>query len=165
MALTSRYAPSLALSLWTVLTMRPESERLDLYHHYARQLLDVRTLSFIVGSFPDDHNLYPQSGHAYRCFCSPDRLAQTRERLARAGLNSTYDKHCLSLSSEDVARRVRAGEKNVVRLNVGAPIRASRALSENSPVFVLGLDSPCTRCSGVRPHLRQPARRPRVPSH
>ena len=28
--------------------MRPESERLDLYHHYARQLLDVRTLSFIV---------------------------------------------------------------------------------------------------------------------
>jgi glutamyl-tRNA synthetase len=63
---------------------------------------------------------YSQSGHAYRCFCSPDRLAQTRERLARAGLNSTYDKHCLSLSSEDVARRVRAGEKNVVRLNVGA---------------------------------------------
>ncbi|KAH9005882.1 glutamyl-tRNA synthetase [Lactarius hatsudake] len=74
-----------------------QSERLDLYQHYARKLLD--------------------GGHAYRCFCSPDRLAQTRERLARAGLNSTYDKHCLSLSSEDVARRVRAGEKNVVRLN------------------------------------------------
>jgi hypothetical protein len=28
--------------------MRPESERLDLYHHYARQLLDVCTLSFMV---------------------------------------------------------------------------------------------------------------------
>ncbi|KAI0294818.1 hypothetical protein BC826DRAFT_909716 [Russula brevipes] len=74
-----------------------QSERLDLYHHYARKLLD--------------------SGHAYRCFCSPDRLAQTRERLARAGLNSTYDKHCVSLSSEEVSRRVRAGEKSVVRLN------------------------------------------------
>lgn len=48
MDLTSRYAPSQAFFLWTVLTMRPESERLDLYHHYARQLLDVRTLSFIV---------------------------------------------------------------------------------------------------------------------
>ncbi|KAH8988238.1 glutamyl-tRNA synthetase [Lactarius akahatsu] len=78
-------------------TVPHSSERLDLYHHYAKKLLD--------------------GGHAYRCFCSPDRLAQTRERLARAGLNSTYDKHCLSLSSEDVARRVRAGEKNVVRLN------------------------------------------------
>ncbi|KAI0307462.1 hypothetical protein B0F90DRAFT_1828664 [Multifurca ochricompacta] len=75
-----------------------QSERLDLYHHYAKKLLD--------------------SGHAYRCFCSPDRLTQTRERLARAGLNSTYDKHCLSLSFEEVARRVHAGEKNVVRLNV-----------------------------------------------
>ncbi|KAI0286655.1 hypothetical protein BGY98DRAFT_909147 [Russula aff. rugulosa BPL654] len=74
-----------------------QSERLNLYHHYSRKLLD--------------------SGHAYRCFCSPDRLAQTRERLARAGLNSTYDKHCLSLSFDEVARRVRAGEKNVVRLN------------------------------------------------
>ena len=48
MDLTSRYAPFTNLSLWVVLTMRPESERLDLYHHYARQLLDVRTLSFIV---------------------------------------------------------------------------------------------------------------------
>ncbi|KAI9445565.1 glutamyl-tRNA synthetase [Lactarius indigo] len=83
-----------------------QSERLDLYHHYARKLLD--------------------GGHAYRCFCSPDRLAQTRERLARAGLNSTYDKHCLSLSSEEVARRVRAGEKNVVRLNdSNLPARAA----------------------------------------
>jgi glutamyl-tRNA synthetase len=90
-----------------------QSERLDLYHHYARQLLD--------------------SGHAYRCFCSPDRLAQTRERLARAGLNSTYDKHCLSLSSEDVARRVRAGEKNVVRLNDS--ILPARAAPEPDLIF------------------------------
>ncbi|KAI9460137.1 glutamyl-tRNA synthetase [Lactarius psammicola] len=90
-----------------------QSERLDLYHHYARQLLD--------------------GGHAYRCFCSPDRLAQTRERLARAGLNSTYDKHCLSLSSEEVARRVRAGEKNVVRLNDS--ILPARAAPEPDLIF------------------------------
>jgi glutamyl/glutaminyl-tRNA synthetase len=100
--------------------MRPKSERLDLYHHYARKLLDVRPLLFFFPSRAD-HNSYTQGGHAYRCFCSPDRLAQTRERLARAGLNSTYDKQCLSLSSEEVARRVRAGEKNVLRLNVGVP--------------------------------------------
>ncbi|KAH9177076.1 glutamyl-tRNA synthetase [Lactarius sanguifluus] len=94
-----------------------QSERLDLYHHYAGKLLD--------------------GGHAYRCFCSPDRLAQTRERLARAGLNSTYDKHCLSLSSEEVARRVRAGEKNVVRLNpdlIFGSLRDSHASLPTDPV-------------------------------
>ncbi|KAH9982123.1 glutamyl-tRNA synthetase [Lactifluus volemus] len=75
-----------------------------------------------------------QNGHAYRCFCSPDRLSQTRERLARAGLNSTYDKHCLSLPSEEVARRVRAGEKNVVRLNDSMlPVRA-----EPEPDLIFG---------------------------
>ncbi|KAF8425049.1 hypothetical protein L210DRAFT_3743949 [Boletus edulis BED1] len=74
-----------------------QSERLDLYHSYAHRLLE--------------------SGHAYRCFCSPDKLATTRERLARAGSNSTYDKACLHLTEEEVSRRVRAGEKSIVRLN------------------------------------------------
>lgn len=59
-----------------------------------------------------------QSGRAYRCFCSSDKLASTRERLARAGSNATYDKSCLNLTEEEVARRLRAGEKSVVRLNV-----------------------------------------------
>ncbi|PCH33184.1 hypothetical protein WOLCODRAFT_129640 [Wolfiporia cocos MD-104 SS10] len=74
-----------------------QSERLDLYHQYAKQLIE--------------------SGHAYRCFCTPDQLATTRERLARTGSNASYDKVCLNLTEEEVARRVRAGEKSVVRLN------------------------------------------------
>ncbi|KAI0321476.1 hypothetical protein OF83DRAFT_1099368 [Amylostereum chailletii] len=74
-----------------------QSERLDLYHSYASRLLE--------------------SGHAYRCFCSPTRLGDVRERLARSGSNSTYDKACLRLTDEEVARRVRAGESHVVRLN------------------------------------------------
>ncbi|KAF8553539.1 hypothetical protein OG21DRAFT_1597677 [Imleria badia] len=74
-----------------------QSDRLDLYHSYAHRLLE--------------------SGHAYRCFCSPDKLSATRERLARAGSNSTYDKACLHLTEEEAARRVRAGEKSIVRLN------------------------------------------------
>jgi hypothetical protein len=90
-----------------------------------------RSSSGIIPSLPwPTSSKYLQSGHAYRCFCSPDRLAQTRERLARAGLNSTYDKHCLSLSFDEVARRVRAGEKNVVRLNV------SRAMCPSQPLNV-----------------------------
>ena len=59
-----------------------------------------------------------KSGHAYRCFCSQDRLAETREKLARTGSNSTYDKACLNLTEEEVARRVRAGQKSIIRLNV-----------------------------------------------
>ncbi|KAG1746908.1 hypothetical protein EDB19DRAFT_1894114 [Suillus lakei] len=74
-----------------------QSERLDIYHSYTRRLLE--------------------SGHAYRCFCSPDKLATTREKLARTGSNATYDKSCLHLTEEEVARRVRAGEKSIVRLN------------------------------------------------
>ena len=42
----------------------------------------------------------------------------TREKLARAGSNATYDKSCLNFTDEEVARRVRAGEKHVIRMNV-----------------------------------------------
>ncbi|CAE6408244.1 unnamed protein product [Rhizoctonia solani] len=74
-----------------------QSERLDMYHHYTKKLLD--------------------SGHAYRCFCGPDRLLETKEKLQKLGSNSTYDRACSNLSEEETARRVRAGEKHVVRLN------------------------------------------------
>ncbi|KZT09062.1 glutamyl-tRNA synthetase [Laetiporus sulphureus 93-53] len=76
-----------------------QSERLDLYRFYADKLL--------------------ASGHAYRCFCSPDTIAATRERLARSGSNATYDKACLHVTEEEVVRRMKAGEKFVVRLNDG----------------------------------------------
>ncbi|KXN88041.1 Glutamate--tRNA ligase [Leucoagaricus sp. SymC.cos] len=83
-----------------------QSERLDLYRTYSQRLLDVR--------------------HAYRCFCSPDRLAETREKLARAGSNATYDKACLHLTDEEVARRIKAGEKSIIRVNdSNLPTRSS----------------------------------------
>ncbi|KAG6829376.1 hypothetical protein H0H87_011587 [Tephrocybe sp. NHM501043] len=44
-------------------------------------------------------------------------MTEIRERLARSGSNKTYDKTCLHLTEEEVARKVRAGEKSVVRLN------------------------------------------------
>lgn len=74
-----------------------QSERLDLYHGYTKKLLE--------------------SGHAYRCFCDPQRLIETKEKLQKLGSNSTYDRACLNLSEEETARRVRAGERHVVRLN------------------------------------------------
>ncbi|KAJ7773079.1 hypothetical protein B0H16DRAFT_1511174 [Mycena metata] len=77
-----------------------QSERLDLYRSYTTKLLS--------------------SGHAYRCFCSVDTLTTLREKFARAGSSTSYDRRCLHLTEEEVARRVRAGEKHVVRLNNGA---------------------------------------------
>jgi hypothetical protein len=46
-------------------------------------------------------------------------------RLVRswpAGSNATYDKSCLNLTDEEVARRVKAGEKHVIRINVTSGI-------------------------------------------
>ncbi|KAF8823996.1 hypothetical protein HHX47_DHR9000440 [Lentinula edodes] len=48
-----------------------------------------------------------------------DELADVKTRLARSGSNNTYDKRCLHLSDEEVARKVKAGEKFVVRINDG----------------------------------------------
>ncbi|KAF8798216.1 glutamyl-tRNA synthetase [Phlegmacium glaucopus] len=74
-----------------------QSERLDLYKQYAGKLLET--------------------GHAYRCFCSPDVLTETRVKLARSGSSTSYDRRCLHLTEEEVARKVKAGEKHVVRFN------------------------------------------------
>ncbi|KAF8200331.1 hypothetical protein BJ912DRAFT_948749 [Pholiota molesta] len=74
-----------------------QSERLDLYKTYAGKLME--------------------SGHAYRCFCTPDELAETKGRLARNGSSASYDRKCLHLTEEEVARKVRAGEKHIVRFN------------------------------------------------
>ncbi|KAJ7170587.1 hypothetical protein C8R43DRAFT_1085164 [Mycena crocata] len=78
-----------------------QSDRLDLYRSYTTKLLS--------------------SGHAYRCFCSMDTLTELREKLARSGSSQSYDKRCLHLTEEEVARRVRAGERHIVRFNTSIP--------------------------------------------
>ncbi|KAH9920330.1 glutamyl-tRNA synthetase [Fomitopsis serialis] len=92
-----------------------------------REALDWAGLEYDYGPGKQGpHAPYYQSGHAYRCFCSPDNLATKREKLARSGSSSTYDKACLNLTEEEVARRMRAGEKSIVRLNDGRlPTRPS----------------------------------------
>ena len=51
-----------------------QSERLETYHRHVQQLLD--------------------DGHAYRCFCTPERLEQLRERRRKMGVASRYDRNC-----------------------------------------------------------------------
>ena len=59
-----------------------------------------------------------ERGHAFRCFCSSERLTQLRKEQMAAKQNMRYDGHCLHLDPEEVARRVAAGEPHVVRMKV-----------------------------------------------
>eukprot|EP00002_Diphylleia_rotans_P031159 TRINITY_DN6460_c0_g1_i2.p1 TRINITY_DN6460_c0_g1~~TRINITY_DN6460_c0_g1_i2.p1 ORF type:complete len:495 (+),score=95.60 TRINITY_DN6460_c0_g1_i2:87-1571(+) len=75
-----------------------QSERLHLYHHHANDLI--------------------KKGHAYRCFCTPDRLESMREDQRRKGLATLYDKFCLRLSDTDINRNMQEKRPHTVRLNV-----------------------------------------------
>ncbi|MFA4836975.1 MAG: glutamate--tRNA ligase [Dehalococcoidia bacterium] len=58
-----------------------QSERLDLYRKYSQQLLD--------------------SGHAYKCYCTSERLAEMRSQMeARKESVRSYDRHCRNLSAQ-----------------------------------------------------------------
>jgi len=76
-----------------------QSQRLDIYQKYAQQLVD--------------------SGHAYYCYCSPQRLAQMREEQRRRGeSNLGYDRHCRYLAARQRADYEAQGIVPVVRLKV-----------------------------------------------
>jgi glutamyl-tRNA synthetase len=75
-----------------------QSERSDIYRAHADQLLD--------------------SGHAFRCFCSSDRLDALRGQQMEDKQQIGYDGHCLSLGQDEVATRVANKEPHVVRMQV-----------------------------------------------
>ena len=74
-----------------------QSERKDLYLPYARQLVE--------------------KGAAYYCFCTKEELEERRAAAEARGEVFKYDKHCLSLSKEEVQARLDAGVPYVIRLN------------------------------------------------
>jgi len=59
-----------------------------------------------------------QSGKAYRCFCTEERLAKVRVQQQAEKTTLGYDRHCRELDPADGERRAAAGEPNVVRLKV-----------------------------------------------
>ena len=73
-----------------------QSQRLPLYATWAERLVD--------------------RGHAYRCFCSAERLAKLREDQQRRGVAMLYDRACARLPASEVAVRLAAGSPSVVRL-------------------------------------------------
>jgi glutamyl-tRNA synthetase len=76
-----------------------QTERRDIYQHYSKRLVET--------------------GHAYPCFCTPERLDQMRkEQEARKVDRVRYDGLCRRLDPEEAARRVAAGEKYVIRFKM-----------------------------------------------
>ena len=75
-----------------------QTERREIYHQHAWELV--------------------QKGSAFPCFCTPDRLEKVRqEQLARKE-NPRYDGKCRNLDPDEAHRRVKAGEKYVIRFKM-----------------------------------------------
>ena len=82
-----------------------QSQRKDMYLPYAKQLVEA--------------------GKAYYCFCTKEELDSRRGAAEAEGAVWKYDKHCASLSREEVQRRLAAGEPYVIRQNVPTAGEAS----------------------------------------
>ena len=59
-----------------------------------------------------------QNGHAFRCFCSKERLDAVRAEQQANKQTTRYDGHCCSLSADEIASRMAAGEAHVIRMRV-----------------------------------------------
>jgi glutamyl-tRNA synthetase len=59
-----------------------------------------------------------KSGHAYRCFCSAERLDAVRAKQREAGVTTAYDRHCRELSAADVEGNISKGQPFVTRLKM-----------------------------------------------
>jgi len=56
-----------------------------------------------------------ESGAAYRCFCTPERLEQMRAEQRARHEPERYDRRCRSITRDESERRAAAGERFVVR--------------------------------------------------
>jgi glutamyl-tRNA synthetase len=75
-----------------------QTQRREIYQQHARWLVD--------------------HGHAYPCFCSPQRLEKVRQEQIKNKLNPRYDGTCRRLYPATAEQRVAAGERHVIRFKI-----------------------------------------------
>ncbi|MEE2858044.1 MAG: glutamate--tRNA ligase [Planctomycetota bacterium] len=63
-------------------------------------------------------DLLLERGAAYRCFCSPERLAEVRQGQKQRKERFGYDGACRDLDAGDSQKRASAGDPHVIRLRV-----------------------------------------------
>ncbi|BFL46856.1 glutamate--tRNA ligase [Lactonifactor longoviformis] len=77
--------------------VQSERNALGIYKKYAEQLIAQRD--------------------AYYCFCDKERLESLRTNVAGKEI-AMYDKHCLSLTKEEIEEKLKAGVPYVIRFNM-----------------------------------------------
>lgn len=75
-----------------------QTQRKEIYQEYAHKLIE--------------------SGHAYYCFCSPERLEKIRQEQQKRKENPRYDGLCRRLDPHEAAERVAHGERHVIRFKI-----------------------------------------------
>ncbi|KAL9128940.1 MAG: hypothetical protein Q9217_002494 [Psora testacea] len=75
-----------------------QSERTRLYQEHAGRLL--------------------RAGHAYRCFCSPERLNRLANDRHLLGLPTDYDRKCINIPPVQSEDRAAKGEGHIIRLKM-----------------------------------------------
>ncbi|XP_008296600.1 nondiscriminating glutamyl-tRNA synthetase EARS2, mitochondrial [Stegastes partitus] len=75
-----------------------QSQRLDLYSQTAQQLVE--------------------SGHAYYCFCSSQRLELLRKEALRTAQTPKYDNRCRHLRTDQVQEKLAQGASHVIRFRL-----------------------------------------------
>jgi len=86
-----------------------QSERFELYKEYTQKLID--------------------SGHAYQCFCTEERLDQLREEQKKSKSKSQgYDRHCSHLSPDEIVKNIEAGKPYVIRFKI--PVEGKTTLTD-----------------------------------
>ncbi|MFW5890687.1 MAG: glutamate--tRNA ligase [bacterium] len=75
-----------------------QSKRKDIYNKYANELLE--------------------SGHAYKCFCTAERLEEMRKIQKLQKKAPGYDRLCRNLSKEEIEEKEKSGAPYVVRFKM-----------------------------------------------
>ena len=72
-----------------------QSERMGMFKEYAEKLVE--------------------NGHAYRCFCTKERLEELSGVQKASNISPMYDRHCRNLSKEETDANLAAGVPYVIR--------------------------------------------------
>jgi len=73
-----------------------QSKRTDIYSEHSHKLLET--------------------GHAYRCFCTVERLDELARRRKELGLPTDYDRQCAGIPKDQSDDRAAKGDAHVIRL-------------------------------------------------
>ena len=76
----------------------------------------VQSERMASGIYMEYAKMLVEKGEAYYCFCDKERLESLKQEIAGKEIVA-YDKHCLSLSKEEVEANLAAGKPFVIRQN------------------------------------------------